>query len=193
MTKARDLADLGNGVTQADLPAEGVNESKLQVSNAPTNGYALTAQSGNTGGLTWAETGTADDSVSEAKLQVSNAPTNGYMLTAQSGNTGGLTWAAAPTASTTYGAVGTYVLGRRATSIYNQTEFLPGTTYAGSSLYPAGISAVTASSVGTYNTTQIYNGDINSRATALSGTWRAMGENNHDDTYNPMTLFVRTA
>ena len=93
MTKARDLADLGNGVTQADLPAEGVNESKLQVSNAPTNGYALTAQSGNTGGLTWAETGTADDSVSEAKLQVSNAPTNGYFLSAQSGNTGGMTWA----------------------------------------------------------------------------------------------------
>ena len=55
MTKARDLSDLGGGITQADLPAEGVNESKLQVSNAPVNGYALTAQSGNTGGMTWAE------------------------------------------------------------------------------------------------------------------------------------------
>lgn len=55
MTKARDLSDLGGGITQADLPAEGVNESKLQVSNAPTNGYMLTAQSGNTGGMTWAE------------------------------------------------------------------------------------------------------------------------------------------
>ena len=115
------------------------------------------------------------------------------MLTAESGNTGGLTWAAAPTSSTTYGAVGTYVLGRRSTSTFNQVEFLPGNTYAGSSLYPAGISAATASSAGAYNTTQIYNGDLNSRATALSGTWRAMGENNHDDTFNPMTLFVRTA
>jgi len=57
MTKARDLSDLGGGITQADLPAEGVNESKLQVSNAPTNGYFLSAQSGNTGGLTWAEAG----------------------------------------------------------------------------------------------------------------------------------------
>lgn len=55
MTKARDLSDLGGGITQDDLPAEGVNESKLQVSNAPVNGYALTAQSGNTGGMTWAE------------------------------------------------------------------------------------------------------------------------------------------
>ena len=42
-------------VTQSDIAAEAVNESKLQVSNAPTNGYALTAQSGNTGGMTWAE------------------------------------------------------------------------------------------------------------------------------------------
>ena len=45
MTKARDLADLGNGVTEDDIAA----------SNSPTNGYMLTAQSGNTGGLTWAE------------------------------------------------------------------------------------------------------------------------------------------
>jgi len=42
-------------VTQAKLAGEAVNESKLQVSNAPVNGYTLTAQSGNTGGLTWAE------------------------------------------------------------------------------------------------------------------------------------------
>ena len=31
-----------------------VDEANLKVSNSPTNGYALTAQSGNTGGLTWA-------------------------------------------------------------------------------------------------------------------------------------------
>ena len=34
-----------------------VDEANLKVSNAPTNGYVLTAQSGNTGGLTWAEVG----------------------------------------------------------------------------------------------------------------------------------------
>ena len=32
-----------------------VDEANLKVSNAPTNGYVLTAQSGNTGGITWAE------------------------------------------------------------------------------------------------------------------------------------------
>jgi len=31
-----------------------VDEANLKVSNSPVNGYALTAQSGNTGGLTWA-------------------------------------------------------------------------------------------------------------------------------------------
>ena len=99
--------------------------------------------------------------------------------------------AAAPVPqSTTFAAVGTYLLGRKLQATYNQTEFLQGNTYAGSSLYPAGISATAAASTGAYSGV-IYNGDINARATALSGTWRAMGENNHDDTFNPMTLFVR--
>ena len=32
-----------------------VDEANLKVSNSPTNGYFLSAQSGNTGGLTWAQ------------------------------------------------------------------------------------------------------------------------------------------
>jgi len=32
-----------------------VDEANLKISNTPTNGYVLTAQSGNTGGMTWAE------------------------------------------------------------------------------------------------------------------------------------------
>jgi hypothetical protein len=90
-----------------------VDEANLKVSNSPTNGQFLSAQSGNTGGLTWATPTTythpnhsgevtssadgaqtiANDVVDEANLKVSNAPTNGYFLSAQSGNTGGLTWA----------------------------------------------------------------------------------------------------
>ena len=34
-----------------------VDEAKLKISNNPTNGYFLSAQSGNTGGMTWAEAG----------------------------------------------------------------------------------------------------------------------------------------
>lgn len=49
-----------DAVTQAKLADESVNEARLQVSNSPTNGYFLSAQSGNTGGLTWAEAGGGD-------------------------------------------------------------------------------------------------------------------------------------
>ena len=47
-------------IDQVHLANEVVNEAKLQVSNAPQNGYMLTAQSGNTGGLTWAAAPAAD-------------------------------------------------------------------------------------------------------------------------------------
>ena len=48
---------LAGSIAQSKLSDEVINEAKLQVSNNPTNGYMLTAQSGNTGGLTWAEAG----------------------------------------------------------------------------------------------------------------------------------------
>jgi hypothetical protein len=55
--------DLTSKVTgalpQANIADQAINEAKLQISNAPTNGYMLTAQSGNTGGLTWAEAPTS--------------------------------------------------------------------------------------------------------------------------------------
>ena len=44
-----------NTVTEAILQNNVVSEDKLKVSNTPTNGYFLSAQSGNSGGLTWAE------------------------------------------------------------------------------------------------------------------------------------------
>jgi len=48
-------AKISSGAVEtAKIADSAVNESKLQVSNAPTNGYFLSAQSGNTGGLTWA-------------------------------------------------------------------------------------------------------------------------------------------
>lgn len=42
-------------IDQAHIANEAINEARLQVSNAPTNGFFLSAQSGDTGGLTWAE------------------------------------------------------------------------------------------------------------------------------------------
>ena len=53
-----DTAHIANvNVTQGKIADQAINEAKMQVSNAPTNGYFLSAQSGNTGGMTWAEAG----------------------------------------------------------------------------------------------------------------------------------------
>ena len=60
-------------VTQAKVAGEAINESKLQVSNNPTNGLFLSAQSGNTGGLTWAEA-----SAGKMLQVVSTATTNQF-------------------------------------------------------------------------------------------------------------------
>jgi hypothetical protein len=43
------------GATELTIADNVVDEANLKVSNAPTNGYFLSAQSGDTGGLTWAE------------------------------------------------------------------------------------------------------------------------------------------
>ena len=42
-----------NTVTEAKLTSDAVSEAKLKVSNSPVDGYFLSAQSGDTGGLTW--------------------------------------------------------------------------------------------------------------------------------------------
>ena len=51
-----------------------VDEANLKVSNAPTNGYVLTAQSGNTGGLTWAEAESGADLYADNYDSTSTAP-----------------------------------------------------------------------------------------------------------------------
>ena len=50
-------SDTINGSYIAD---DSIDEANLKVSNTPTNGYVLTAQSGASGGLTWAADSTTD-------------------------------------------------------------------------------------------------------------------------------------
>lgn len=92
-----------------------------------------------------------------------------------------------------YGDVGTYVFGRRAGSTADQVQFVAGTTYAGSTLYPAGISSNSADAALRFNTSSgsLYSGEATS--SALSGTWRAMGTTRAGSTFreNPVTIFVR--
>jgi cytoskeletal protein CcmA (bactofilin family) len=107
-----------NGSADCDIATtianDVVDEANLKVSNSPTNGYFLQAQSGNTGGLTWAEvadstnasalsSGTlpaariGDDSIVEDKLDIHNSPTDGYVLKYSDSN--GLIWEDAGTAT----------------------------------------------------------------------------------------------
>ena len=46
------------GATSLTIANNVVDEANLKVSNSPTNGYFLSAQSGNSGGLTWAQVST---------------------------------------------------------------------------------------------------------------------------------------
>lgn len=73
-------SDITDGVvSQSKISSEAVNESKIQVSNSPTNGYFLSAQSGNTGGLTWAEAGLSGWSVNSGNLLPSDASKGIYL------------------------------------------------------------------------------------------------------------------
>ena len=51
----------GTAVAQTYIADQAINEAKLQVSNAPTNGYVLTARSAATGDMTWEDLGTNFD------------------------------------------------------------------------------------------------------------------------------------
>ena len=56
-TNANLTGEVTSSGNAATIAGNIVDEANLKVSNAPTNGYMLTAQSGNTGGLTWAASG----------------------------------------------------------------------------------------------------------------------------------------
>ena len=55
LLQATDLPD--NAVTNAKIANDTITEAKFDVSNGPTNGQFLQAQSGEGGGLTWAAAG----------------------------------------------------------------------------------------------------------------------------------------
>ena len=83
------------GATALTIADNIVDEANLKVSNSPTNGYFLSAQSGNTGGMTWAEAGGG------GKInQVINASTNNQASTgSQSYGDTSLTASITPSAS----------------------------------------------------------------------------------------------
>ena len=79
-----------DSVTQAMIADQSIDEARMQISNAPTNGYFLQAQSGNTGGLTWAEVPEGEDYIPNGSVMVffqANAPTGWTKVTTQNDKT----------------------------------------------------------------------------------------------------------
>jgi len=72
------------GSTALTIADNVVDEANLKVSNSPTNGYVLTAQSGNTGGLTWAAAASGLVGSSNEKLfvEAENQMDNSFSTTA---------------------------------------------------------------------------------------------------------------
>jgi len=109
----------------------------------------------------------------------------------------GTVTATAFSSSTTAGAVGTYVWATSAASDLQAAQFVFGTTYAGTGLYPAGFASLVASEATTgtvkYTSSNAI-GVMDTSVSALSGTWRCMAQtppqsSNHDE--QPTALFVR--
>ena len=72
------LAGEVTGTGAATVVADNIiDEANLKISNTPTNGYVLTAQSGNTGGLTWA----ADSTTDSTKLPLAGGTLTGAVMT----------------------------------------------------------------------------------------------------------------
>lgn len=90
-------------------------------------------------------------------------------------------------AALAYGAIGTYVIASKSAT----TGFVANSTYAGSTLKPAGFGATDpalAADTASSNVTVAYGGS------ALSGTWRAMGQVNYTPALSTdllATLFLR--
>lgn len=91
---------------------------------------------------------------------------------------------AAESPSTTYGDVGTYAYGYRNT----QAAITPGSTYAGSGIYPAMEFCSYSIPANSFQTSGAYYGTRGS--TAFSGTWRAMGGASYASGY-PTLLWLR--
>jgi hypothetical protein len=117
------LAD--DAVTSAKIADDAVNEVRMQISNAPTNGYILSAQSGNTGGLTWVEAEGGAYSDWSVKTSAYTALSKDQLI-ANSGSAFTITLPASPSAGAAIvihnTGAGTVTIGRNSSNINSTAD-----------------------------------------------------------------------
>jgi len=94
VVQANDSIDsqhyVDGSIDLAHMSSESVDEDNLYISNAGTNGYFLQKQSGNNGGMTWAEVPEGEDYIPNGTVMVffqASAPTGWTKLTSQNDKT----------------------------------------------------------------------------------------------------------
>jgi len=83
-------AYVDGSIDLAHMSSESVDEDNLYISNAGTNGYFLQKQSGNNGGMTWAEVPEGEDYIPDGTVMVffqASAPTGWTKVTSQNDKT----------------------------------------------------------------------------------------------------------
>ena len=151
------------GGTALTIASDVVDEDNLKVSNSPTNGYFLSAQSGNTGGLTWAEvqggldgvtTGSGNVTITNGNLVIGTSG-KGIDFSATGDSTGDLdtsellddyeegTWTpvlySAPGGASMNNDTGYYVKVGKLCTIWLQSISLNGNNSSGSTIHVSGI------------------------------------------------------
>ena len=173
------------GATALTIADDVVDEANLKVSNTPTNGYFLSAQSGNTGGLTWAEAGGGLDGVTTGSGNVTI--TNGNLIIGTSGkgidfsatsdSTGDLdtsellddyeegTWTpvlnSAPSGASMNNDTGYYVKVGKLCTIWLQSIALNGNNSSGSTIHVGGIPFAHASDHTSHGSARGYGVNMN--------------------------------
>jgi len=168
------------GATALTIADDVVDEANLKISNAGTNGYFLQKQSGNTGGLTWAEVPEGEDYIPNGSVMAffqANAPTGWTKVTTQNdkvlrvvsgtgGGTGGSAATSAPAHSLSAGA---HTLSTAELASHNHSGVITGLTvsYPGNyALWPVSYQIVSHGTSGSTSST----GSGNSHSHSLSGS-----------------------
>ena len=168
------------GATALTIADDVVDEANLKISNAGTNGYFLQKQSGNTGGLTWAEVPEGEDYIPNGSVMAffqANAPTGWTKVTTQNdkvlrvvsgtgGGTGGSAATSAPAHSLSAGA---HTLSTAELASHNHSGVITGLTVSNPgnyALWPVSYQIVSGGSSGSTSST----GSGNSHSHSLSGS-----------------------